>query len=190
MTQPAATMLLKANFDINQVGETLEWSFTRADHDGNPIEGIYAGGIYYTTGEEMNVRLTAGSSKRLKSFTVLDCTLITRPALIEIGHGKPFKYAQPSPFVDGKKVMGASVNLPGKQFQPWEVDPLPIQPIETSYHRLAVQYDRPLTVGAVPGRWEFSFVVSVEVEVDGVKVQRVFCFDPEGEVGTTVSPPK
>ena len=190
MTQPAATMLLKANFDINQVGETLEWSFTRADHDGNPIEGIYAGGIYYTTGEEMNVRLTAGSFKRLKSFTVLDCTLITRPALIEIGHGKPFKYAAPSPFVDGKKVMGASINLPGNQFQPWDVDPLPIQPLETPYHRLAVQYERPLTVGSVPGRWEFSFVVTVEVDVDGAKVQRVFCFDPEGEVGTTVSPPK
>ena len=70
MTQPAATMLLKANFDINQVGETLEWSFTRADHDGNPIEGIYAGGIYYTTGEEMNVRVDHRGQRSGERFSL------------------------------------------------------------------------------------------------------------------------
>lgn len=194
MTVKAPTMLLEANFDIHQIGETLKWRFSRTDHNGCPIYGLYAGGIYYTVGEEMKIHLTAGSAQRLKSFRVLDCTLITRPALIEIGHGKPFKYAQPSPFIEnsGIKIAGASVNLPGHQFKPSDIDPIePIEPIESDYHRLAVQWEKHLTVGQTPGRWEFSFVVTVEVECHGAApVQRVFCFDPEGEVGSTVSPPK
>ena len=184
-------MILKANFDINQVGETLEWSFSRTDHDGCPITGVYAGGIYYTINEKMQVRLTAGSWNGLKSFKVLDCTLITRPALVEIGHGKPFKYAQPSPFVEnaGIKIAGASVNLPGHQFKPSAIDQ--IEPIDPKYRQLAVLWDKHLTVGESVGRWEFSFVVTVEVTcADGTVLRRVFCFDPEGEVGSTVSPPK
>ena len=187
MTKPLATMLLEANFDTSQVGETLEWSFTRTDHNDHSITGQYAGGIYYTINEEVKIRITAGSWKPIKFFKVLDCTLITRPALIEIGHNKPFKYAPPSPFVENAdiKVPGATVSLPGNQFKPCD-----IKPLETEYQRVALEWDKHLTVGTVPGRWEFSFVVTVEVEVDGTKVRRVFCFDPEGEVGTTVSPPK
>jgi len=187
MTTKPTTMLLEANFDIDQIGETLEWRFSRRDGDGNPITGKYAGGIYFTVGEEMHVRVRAGSYSQFKSFKVLDCTLITRPQIVQIGNDVPTLFAPPSPFVDNAfvSVPGASVTLPGAEFVPSAVHPM-----EPGYHELALKWHNHLTVGDGVGRWEISFVLTVLIERhDAQCYQRVFCFDPEGEVGSGQSPP-
>ena len=181
-------MLLEANFDIEQVGGTLEWHFSRKDGHGNPITGKYAGGIYYTVGEEMRVRVRAGSWHGLKSFKILDCTLITIPQIIEIGPAIRAKFATPSPFVKNAfiDVKGASFNLPGQEFKPSEV----VFPIP-EYSELALQWGHHMTVGDGVGRWELSMVITVQVEMeDGTLHTRVFSFDPETSVGTGVVPPR
>lgn len=185
-------MLLEANFDIQQVGGTLEWHFSRKDGDGNPITGKYAGGIYYTKGEEMRVRVRAGCYKPLKSFKVLDCTLITLPQIVDIAPKKKAQFAPPSPFVTNESIVvsGGTVNLAAQGFKASAV----ITP-EPEYFELAVAWDKHLTVGQDEGRWEISFVVTVQVVVDdgskdGLTCTRVYSFDPEGEVGSGTAPPK
>jgi hypothetical protein len=192
MTKKATAMILEANFDIDQIGGKLEWSFSRKDGDGNPIKGKYAGGIYFTTGEVMRVRVKAGSWTKLTSFKVLDCTLITLPQIVELEPKKKAKFAPPSIFVSTTapapeiKVIGASINLPGNEFEE-SVGPLP-EP--GAYSEISRQWDKHLTVGQTEGRWELSFVLTVRVEQEGkAPCERVFYFDPETEVGNGVSPP-
>jgi hypothetical protein len=190
MTKKATTMHLEANFDIDQVGGTLEWHFERRDHDGNPITGKYAGGIYYTIGEEMRVRVKAGSRNKLASFKILDCTLITRPQIVEIAPKKKAKFAPPSPFITTVTpevvIIGASINLPGEEFKRDGIVP----PTPAGYSEIALLWNKHLTVGQNEGRWEFSFVVTVQVTPeDGPACERVFSFDPEMDVGNGVTPP-
>lgn len=184
-------MHLEANFDIEQVGGTLEWSFIRKDHNGDPIKGKYAGGIYYTIGESMQIRVKAGSWKQMTSFKVLDCTLITRPQIVDIAPKKKAKFAPPSPFITTTtppiNITGASINLAGDDFKFDGASPA----LPGGYSDIALLWDKHLTVGEMEGRWEISFVLTVEVaHDDGPPFQRVLCFDPEGEVGTTVTPPR
>jgi hypothetical protein len=181
------SMLIEANFDIDQVGQTLEWSFSRKDGQGNPLKGRYAGGIYFTVGELTRVRVRAGSYSKFAGFKVLDCTLVTMPQLVQIGKGHPTKFAPPSPFVTTSLigVNGASISLPPEQFVP-----SPVHPDDPEYNEFAFEWSN-LTVGTETGRWEIMFVLTVEIErADGSKEQRAFSFDPEGEVGSGVSPPK
>lgn len=191
MTEKAPTMTLEAEFDIAQTSSTPEWSFKRKDGNGHPITGKYAGGIYFTVGEEMRVIVKAVSWNRLVSFKVLDCTLITLPQIVELEPKKKAKFAPFSPFIStaspSVNVHGASINLPGEGFNRADVPaPPPGAP-----HEIVLQWDKHLTVGKTVGRWEISFVVTVEVqEGDSPAVQRVFCFDPEGEVGSGVTPPR
>ena len=181
------TMLLEANFDIDQLGQTLEWRFSRTDGHGNPVKGRYAGGIYFTVGEQTRVRVRAGSYSSFKGFKVLDCTLVTLPQIVQVGKGMPTRFAPPSPFITTSKiaVSGASVSLPPEQFIPSAV-----HPDDPEYNEFALEWNSALTVGAETGRWEIAFVLTVEItRADGSSEQRAFSFDPEGEVGTTVSPP-
>jgi hypothetical protein len=182
------TMLIEANFDIDQIGQTLEWKFSRKDGNGNPVKGRYAGGVYFTVGELTRVKVTAGGYSQFTNFKVLDCTLITLPQIVEIGKGLQTRFAPPSPFVSTPAIAitGASVSLPPNQFMPSTV-----QTPEPEYNQLALEWNRELTVGPVTGRWEISFVLTVEfTRDDGTTEQRAFSFDPEGEVGTGVTPPK
>lgn len=188
MTKKATKMHLEANFDIDQIGSTLEWSFKRFDGDGNPLTGKYAGGIYFTTGEEMRVRVRAGCRNKLASFKVLDCTLITVPQIVEIAPKKKAKFAPPSLFVSTDvppiKVSGASINLSGDDFKRDEI-PLPTP----GYSEIALLWDKHLTVGLTEGRWEFSFVLTVQVTEEGQPpTERVLCFDPEADVSNGVTP--
>jgi len=189
MTKKATTMHLEANFDIDQVGGKLEWSFKRFDGDGNPLTGKYAGGIYFTTGEEMRVRVRAGCRNPLTSFKVLDCALITVPQIVEIAPKKKAKFAPSSLFISTKvpeiKVSGASINLPGDDFKRDDI-PLPTP----GYSEIALLWDKHLTVGQEEGRWELSFILTVQVtEKDQPPTERVLCFDPEADVGSGVTPP-
>ncbi|SHG97536.1 hypothetical protein [Massilia sp. CF038] len=182
------TMLIEANFDIDQVGQSLEWRFSRKDGHGNPLKGRYAGGIYFTVGELTRVRVRAGSYSQFNGFKVLDCTLITMPQVTQIGAGVRTEFAPVSPFVTTTKIAipGASVSLPGSQFVPSAV-----HPDDPEYNEFALEWNSELTVGKATGRWEIAFVLTVEIQrADGTTEQRAFSFDPEGEVGSGVSPPK
>jgi hypothetical protein len=182
------TMLIEANFDIDQVGQSLEWRFSRKDGHGNPLKGRYAGGIYFTVGEVTRVRVRAGSYTKFNGFKVLDCTLITMPQVVQIGTGVSTQFAPVSPFVSTSKVSvpGASVSLPVQHFVP-----SPVHPDDPEYNEFALEWNSELTVGQATGRWEIAFVLTVEIErADGRTEQRAFSFDPEGEVGSGVSPPK
>ncbi|HEX8610465.1 MAG TPA: hypothetical protein VF800_04190 [Telluria sp.] len=185
MKKPTS-MLLEANFDINQIGETLEWKFSRKDGDGNPVKGRYAGAIYFTVGERMHVRIRAGGYEKFESFQVLDCTLITRPQIRSIAPGMLPTYAPPSPFVDNEHVCikGASVQIPADEFVRDKADN-----DDPAYHKKALKWQNHLTVGTCTGRWEVSFVLTVLItRASGETTQRVFVFDPEGEVGGGVAP--
>lgn len=181
-------MLIEAKFDIDQIGQNLEWKFFRKDGNGNPVKGHYAGSVYFTVGELTRVKVTAGGYSNFTNFKVLDCTLITLPQIVEIGKGVRTRFAPPSPFVSTAAIgiTGASVSLPSNQFVPSSVDTP-----EPEYNQLTLEWNSELTVGPVTGRWEISFVVTVEfTRDDGSTEQRAFSFDPEGEVGTGVTPPK
>lgn len=199
MKKNPSAMLLEANFDIDQTGETLEWRFSRTDGDGNPIEGRYAGGVYFTVGEKMFIRVKAGSKVKpdkktpFQSFEVLDCCLISRPQICQSGPDVPIRYALPSPFVAGTppgeigtnlEAMGASINLAANKFKAREA-----KPHDPDYYQVTQVWDDHLTVGGALGRWELSFVITVSImRTDGTSYPRVFCFDPEGEVGTGIVP--
>ncbi|NHZ32488.1 hypothetical protein [Massilia rubra] len=185
MKKPTS-MLLEANFDINQIGETLEWKFSRKDGNGNPVKGRYAGAIYFTVGEQMHIRIRAGGYEKFESFQVLDCTLITRPQIRSIAPGVLPEYAPPSPFIDNEhvRVKGASVQIPAEQFLRDKADS-----DDPLYHKKALKWDKHLTVGACTGRWEVSFVLTVLItRASGETSQRVFVFDPESEVGGGIAP--
>lgn len=189
MNAKPTTMHIEANFDIDQIGETLEWHFYRKDGHGNPIKGRYAGSVYFTVGEQTRVRVKAGSYNPFVGFEVLDCTLITRPQVVQIGKGLRTEFALPSPFISTPDitVTGASVSLPPAQFVPSDV----LKP-EPEYTEFAREWNKELTVGDKTGRWEISFVLTVAIQrtLGGTPELRVFTFDPEGEVGSGVSPPK
>jgi hypothetical protein len=186
MKKPTA-MLLRADFDIDQVGQTLEWSFTRQDGDGNPLTGKYAGEIYFTVGEKMKLHVKAGSKHAFDSFKVLDCVLITRPGIACTGPELPTVYSPPSPFVGNEriKVVGASINLPVDQFVP-----LPLKPSGgAQYFEIAQEWNDHLVVGETTGRWEISLVMTVSITRGKETFERVLCFDPEGTVGSGTNPP-
>lgn len=189
MTEKKPTnMLIEANFDIDQLGQSLEWRFSRTDGHGNPVKGPYAGGIYFTVGELTRVRVRAGSYSKFTGFKVLDCTLVTMPQLVQLGKGMPTRFSLPSPFITTSVIAinGASVSLPGAQFETSGVHPL-----DPEYNEFALEWNGALTVGPDTGRWEIAFVLTVEItRADGTTEQRAFSFDPEGEVGTTVTPPR
>ncbi|MES2318305.1 MAG: hypothetical protein V4631_12520 [Pseudomonadota bacterium] len=193
MTEKPPTMLLTADFDINQVGADLEWRFSRKDHNGKPLEGKDAGSIYFTKGEAMFVHVSGGGKPGLDGqdpftgFRVLDCVLISRPQLSLYGPGLLTEFSPPSPFVCTKGGGGknATINLDADKFQPW-IGGKP----KPGYYQVTQTWDDQLLVGQVEGRWELSFVITVEISwADGRVTERVFGFDPEGSVGTGMNPP-
>jgi hypothetical protein len=200
----ASTMLLQANFDIDQIGETLEWRFSRKDGDGNPITGRYAGGIYFTVGEKMYIHIQAINKNRFKGFEVLDCCLITRPQIYVTGPEVRTIFAPPSPFIgnDRVQVNGASIDVPARQFvrqadadaeasyfgELTRQDGAGVDP--DGFFTVEQVWDNHLEAGKFTGRWEISFVITVKITLeDGKSHKRVFSFDPEGEVGNGINPP-
>ncbi|MFL6658124.1 MAG: hypothetical protein ACJ8GW_08645 [Massilia sp.] len=187
-------MLLRADFDINQVGADLEYRFTRTDHEGNPLKGKDAGSIYFTTGETFFLQVGGGGKRLLgtaqpfKSFTILDACLITRPQLALYGPGLPTKFSPPSPFVakHGGGGKNATLHFTESKFKPW----IGTQPLSDDYYEQVLAWDDHLVVGDIPGRWDLSFVITVAITWnDNTVTERVFGFDPEGSVGTGMTPP-
>jgi hypothetical protein len=192
MTEKPPIMLLTADFDIKQVGSELEWHFSRTDHNGNPIEGKDAGSIYFTKGETLFVHVSGGGKPGpdgqhpFESFKILDCVMISLPQLSQYGKGLATEFSPPSPFVskDGGGGKNATIRLQADRFKPW----IGVQPKD--YYRQTLAWDDHLLVGDIEGRWELSFVVTVQITgTDGTVTERVFAFDPEGSVGTGMNPP-
>ena len=185
MEKKSTSMILEANFDIDQVGSTLEYHFWRRDKQGNPIEGKDAGSIYFTVGEKFYIQVKAGSKKPFRSFDILDCCIISAPQIYQCGPEIATVYAPPSPFAAEMpgEVRGASINLPAKQFEPRMVAP------KDGYYQIVQNWTDHLTVAGLAARWEISFIITVRVTPqDGDSYLRVFSFDPEAVVGTSSSP--
>lgn len=192
MKETPPSMLLRAKFDIAQVGYNMEWHFSRKDHNGNPIEGKDAGSIYFTKGETFFVHISCGGKMQdgkapFKSFKILDCCLISQPQLSQYGGGRPTLFSPPSPFVSNHGAIPkfATIQLPPDQFKPWIGEPS-----APAYYKQTQAWEEHLTVGQTEGRWELSFVLTVELtDAENNVTRRVFGFDPEAGVGTGMNPP-
>lgn len=194
MKETPPIMTLNADFDIAQIGETLEFSFTRTDGQGNPIEGKDAGSVYFTKGEQFNVVVNGGG--RVKStgnpfedFKILDCCLITIPRLAQFGEGIKTQFSPPSPFVSAKTgaPFPATINLDASKFKEHGRGAAG----EGRYHKVKQVWGEHLVTGTTTGRWKLSFVITVAIRMhDGSIDTRVLSFDPEVVVGTGMNPPQ
>lgn len=187
MTQKSAAMHLEASFDIDQVSDQLMWHFVRYDDKGNPLHGKEAGLINFTIGEQFFVNVIAGSAKPIAGVRIIECVLITKPFIYQCGPDVKTIYAPPSPFGSAKLggIMSASIVMPGDQFKAGLAEE------SQCYHYSAHHWDRALTVGGFQGRWDISFVLTVQIaRPDGRNELRVFSFDPEGEVSNGAVPPQ
>lgn len=187
MTPPIPPMILHANFDVDQLSDQLQWRFSRADGQGNPPAGTDAGTVYFTEGETFKLQVTAGRDSAFETFEVIDCCLISRPRIVQLGVGLKTLFAAPSPFVapSGEPLPGATCQIPGSEFVP--VSAAQAGP---GHHQVVREWDGYLKAGPNTGRWELEFVITVRITgADGQSWSRVFSFDPESEVGTGMTPP-
>lgn len=175
-------MLLKTQFDIDQVSDVLAWHFVRLDGAPNPDHGKDAGMISFTAGQDFHVQIEATGKDAFNGFTVLDCCMITRPFIYSCGPKVPTEYAPPSMFAP--KLLGeivpATIRLPGQDFEVILKDAA-----APPYHSVLQAWCNHLTVGGFLGRWDMSFVLTVKIlRKDGTSKLRVFSFDPETDVGS------
>lgn len=186
MKQEPSAMVLKANFDIDQDSNLLEWRYERSDGDGHPIEGKDAGNIYFTVGEQFFVQVNGGSKVKYDGFDILDCSLVTIPMIYRCAPGEPTVYAPPSPFLSKvpDAVMPACVALLPSQFATRMVAPT------EDYYRITQNWTESLTVGQKAARWDMAFYITVRIRRNCKPPElRVFWFDPETTVGTGIQPP-
>jgi hypothetical protein len=176
---------LEVDFDIDQLGDRLVWRYARSDARGNPLVARYAGTIYLTRLEALDLRIRAGGVRPIKSFDVLDCCVVTRPEILRCIEGEPVEFALPSPFVyaAGSAVAGATINLDAARFKPAKTAQ------EKNYHLSAQKWDGVLMTGDAVGRWNMSLVITVRINhADGTASVRVFECDQEAVVGATPLP--
>jgi len=191
MTEPLMT--LAARFDVNQVDDGVDWQFTDIESVGTidriPGDPQWNRDIDFSAGQEFRIALSASDQQKtgFESLEVIDCCIITRPRILCCGPKVRTWYAPPSLFVDSS---GAEL---GAVYQ--------INPAEFSVHstgidpekgrRVTLLWNGHLTVGKYNGFWEFSFYVTVRINRAGEDQAqlRVFCFDPETEVGNGIDPP-
>lgn len=178
---------IDANFDVEQVSPTLECRFKRGDELGKAPFGKNAGSVVFKQGEEITLQVNAGGDKLLggklpfKSFTVIDCTLTTRPRVFSCGpKEKKTVYAPPSPFgaIVENRPQGATVVLPATQFVDAPVDGTPPE-----YYQKGKLWTGKLVVGQIKARWRLTLMVTVLVEFEDAEPEmRVYEIDPEVEV--------
>ena len=176
-------MHLEASFDIDQTSDQLAWHFVRYDGEGNPIHGKEAGVINFTVNEKFYIDITAGSDNPIAGVKIVDCVLISKPFMYICGPDVATEYAPPSPFAPKLlgAIVGASIALPAAEFEEVTVPPV------RKYHRAKYHWNNHLTVGGFQGRWELSFVLTVQIaRPNGRQELRVFSFDPESDVSNGV----
>lgn len=184
--------VIEASFDINQLGTRFTGKYKRSSGDDQPVEGPFAGTLYFQRGEEIHVHLRAGAAVKadgkqpFKSFEVVDCTMTTRPRVYRLDHEKRHvEFPPASPFTSPEGVVrGASTNLPAAQFVPGEVAQTP------GYYVIERKWNSFLTMGQFNARWLMTLMATVKIEHNDGKIEyRVMEIDPETEVGTGTNPP-
>jgi len=191
MAQPLMT--LAARFDVNQVDDGINWVFTDIDSvasvDRASGDPQWNRDIDFSAGQEFRLALSASDQEKtgFESLEVVDCCVITRPRILQCGPKLQTAYAPPSLFVDASGAqLGALFSINPSEFS---VHSTGIDPAKG--RRVTLLWDGHLTVGKYNGFWEFSFYVTVRIKRAGDEQAqlRVFCFDPETEVGNGIDPP-
>lgn len=191
MTQPM--MALTARFDVNQVDDGIDWTFTDIETVGTadriPGDPQWNRDIDFSAGQKFRIALSAGDKDKtdFESIEVVDCCVITRPRILSCGPGVRTRYAPPSLFVgaDGRQ-LGALYQIDPSAFSVHStgVDP-------EKGRKITLLWDGHLTVGPYNGSWELSFYVTVNIKRarEHAAQLRVFYFDPESEISNGIDPP-
>ena len=114
--------------------------------------------------------------------------MITRPHILSCGPHVRTWYGPPSLFVDsGGEQLGALYQIDPAAFS---VHSTGIDPAKGK--KITLLWNGYLKVGPYNGNWEISFYVTVSIKrANEESAQlRVFYFDPEGEVGNGMEPPR
>jgi hypothetical protein len=169
---------LTVGFDIDQVTDALAYHFHSRDHaHPNPLTGLFAGEIYFCTGEIFHLRVKGGGAiDGFSSFQVVDCCIVTRPRVIVAGPDVTTRHAAPSPFL---QVLGACYQFPLDFSSDVKDDQ------EQQYRVITQHWKRTLDVSHSHGQWDLSFTLTVRIQRGPLLEPeiRVFYFDPEGQVG-------
>ncbi|SDF58726.1 MULTISPECIES: hypothetical protein [unclassified Duganella] len=174
-------LLLSLSFDVDQISSQLDWTLTP---DVQPVTGADSGCIAFTMGDVLNVAVNGyGRKGNFYTFQIVDCCIITKPALVQIGRQVAPLYAAPSPFV---QALGACYPL-SLDFRCTAQNYVGA---DQKHRRVTHSWKHQLDVNHAPGRWELSFVLTVRImrELGHVTETRVFSFDPECQVGDGTEP--
>lgn len=178
MIKETPWMQISVRFDIDQIGNQLDYTFSSSDESAQPKEGRYSGGVYFCQGQHVYFDVTGSGSKDsgYTSFQVVDCCIMTRPKVNQAGGGMPTRYSPPSPFL---QAIGATF--------PIALDFSSIVTLERErpYRHIRQDWKRSLNVAHTGGHWEISMLITVRIlRGDTASPElRVFSFDPEGSVG-------
>lgn len=181
---PPDQVQLRVWFDVDQQGEQLGYDLVRENPitpNPQPGHGPNADSMYFAAGEQVSLQVTcSGKAGDFDAFQIIDCVIVTRPQLVQLGAGLPTRYAAPSPFL---QAIGACYPM-ALDFQA-SVD---LAHQKETGERVVVQdWKRTLDIGWTPGRWDLSFSMTVRITRGGGTIDevRVLGFDPESEVGGT-----
>ena len=185
MTHVSPWMKLSVHFDVDQITNQLDYSFTSCDGTADPRHGPYMGGVHFQQGQHVYLDVTCCGSEKsgFTSFQIVDCCIISVPQLTQIGPKVPTVYSPPSPFL---QAVGATYSLP-LDFEAKILLGEQGDPAQPPLRRILQEWKHNLDVGYATGRWELSFVMTVRImRGEGVQPElRVFSFDPESSVGGT-----
>jgi hypothetical protein len=185
MTPVSPWMKLSVHFDVDQITNQLDYSFTSCDGTADPRHGPYMGGVHFQQGQHVYLDVTCCGSEKsgFTSFQIVDCCIISVPQLTQIGPKVPTVYSPPSPFL---QAVGATYSLP-LDFEAKILLGEQGDPAQPPLRRILQEWKHNLDVGYATGRWELSFVMTVRImRGEGVQPElRVFSFDPESSVGGT-----
>lgn len=191
MAQPL--MALTARFDVNQVDDGINWLFADIESvgkDRDPTDPHWNRDIEFSAGQQFRIAIAATDQDKtgLESLEVIDCCIITRPRILSCGPRARTWYAPPSIFIDcDDKPLGALYQINPSTFA---VHSTGVDPAKG--RKITLLWDGHLNVGPYNGFWDISFYVTVAIKRAGEDTvqQRVFYFDPEGEVGNGTNPPR
>lgn len=174
MISPPEEVKLKVSFDIDQVSGNLDWEFSPRSH---PISGRHAGAILLQPGELLHLEVDGNGSadSGFQAFKIIECCLMTRPQVTQIGRGLPTLFSAPTPF--------AGIDRASYAF-PLDFDCGALRTQPDGSLRMVQHWNGQLLVDQPPGRWDMSFLITVLIDRGADEpLWRVFSFDPESEVG-------
>lgn len=190
------TYVLQVIFDIRQASDRLNWQYFVDGADGrhdknkkNKSEANLTGTYAFKKGDLLKLEVVARGidPAHETKISILDCHVISRPILhfasdLNVKLKLAGTYPEPSPFSD------TCVNrFNVKKFKNWEERASQLIDGKTvEFFTISTS----LLEHVNTGRWQTSFMMTVEIDLKGVpQPRRVFTFDPECQVGTGVENP-